>query len=710
MATTAAISQISLIKNKIGLVLSSIIAALLILLATALLAAPFLVQPSLTQAQTDPISYQTEVSATMPDIVAPSTPVLISPENNAIVSTNQPEFIWMASTDNVEMSHYQLWIDGQLYLNNLADEGLFPDYNLSYDPITTYYQLKLKSNLEEGYHTWKIVAVDAVDNSSDSVTWTFNVDSIATSFVITQIGDQEVSISAKDASTIPKKPIELEDNEPLIIASGEPLSTVDLSVIIPKQDNLEISLNIDGNGDWQYQLPILPRDTIITLNFIIIDKANHVLALDNIKILIKSKQIILPPPTATPTATPAQVGPIKPKASLAPGEPSPTPASIPAPTTKPIKIPYEPPKETIHQIIKTFAPPQLLRIAKIPWVKQLIELWGPWLTVLFMLSGPIMATFLIAKEFGSKLSWSILRRIWQVLGLWPKILPTVKNQAYQRQGLAFDQEHLIGIPFAQITFVSQPDNQYYPPQIETTLTDAQGLYPPLELSPAEYRASLKHEDYRFPTNQTRPEYLKPADFYKGEKIKNDQTYGLSLFIAADNLGLERNNSQSVQNKPCYSNLTRIKLNLNKFCHQQGVFYWSLLSLSGIITLFFPSPVNLLVIILNSLGLAGKTLNRIRPKMISGIVVNKQGDPVSSAFVRASDQTKPQRQYVTMSNDQGRFELAIPAEQYQLEVVRPGYTSAAFSKQLSEQLSGQPLGQLINASRHTQRTVIMLLQA
>jgi hypothetical protein len=384
----------------------------------------------------------------MPDVVAPSTPVLISPTNNSLLSTSKPEFIWQQSTDNVGVSHYQLYIDGQLHIDQIAGSGSsgtfsFGDinYQLTFDSGSGYFHLDLLTSLADGAHTWKIAALDAVGNSADSATWSFTVDSTAPTFVLTQIGEQTVSISAQDASTVPEEPIELDHNEPQLVANGEANSQVDLTVIIPDEngdsdsseaEELEITQAIDADGNWAYQLPILPRDRTITLNFIITDQAMHVSALEGIGIIIASAEIIIPVQPTTPVSpglspSPGAGGVISPVPSgPSPGvsrQPSQEPEPIPSDEVKPslepsrgaVRIPYRPPKELVHEV----APPTIKRALRQPWFQRLWQLIGGWLAALIITLPALIATGLIMLDLKLTFSWANLQQIWRALDIWP---------------------------------------------------------------------------------------------------------------------------------------------------------------------------------------------------------------------------------------------------------------------------------------------------
>jgi hypothetical protein len=91
------------------------------------------------------------------DNVPPEQFSLNLPQDSAVVSFPTPEFSWLAATDGASgLSHYELWIDNELYLDNLKITKTAPSKAVS-----------------EGKHSWYILAVDNVGNTKESPVRTF---------------------------------------------------------------------------------------------------------------------------------------------------------------------------------------------------------------------------------------------------------------------------------------------------------------------------------------------------------------------------------------------------------------------------------------------------------------------------------------------------------------------------------------------------------
>lgn len=293
------------------------------LLLFSLLSSIFIFNPIISLADTidqegagPTFSTTPKVTLSVVDNTPPTIPFLISPDNNSYVTTGTPTFVWTKSVDERAVSKYQFYLNGDLVYDNLPlGDTETDDYIYTYDAIEEQYNLQLKNSLSDGIYTWKIRAWDINSNYSESATWTFIIDTLAPTFVISAVGDVTTSISAQDISTIPTSPLELADNEPLLIATGEANSTVETIVTIPGDPTQVFTNAIDSEGNWELQLGVFVRGDIITLDFIITDQAGLVSVINGVEFFIKPIIIVFPP-TATPSAIPS---------------PSPTPGIVLAP-------------------------------------------------------------------------------------------------------------------------------------------------------------------------------------------------------------------------------------------------------------------------------------------------------------------------------------------------------------------------------------------
>ncbi len=245
------------------------------------------------------------VSATVPDIESPSIPILISPEDEAILTTSTPTFVWYGSTDNVGIDHYDLWLNGAVYISDISpldqDTAIF---TLVVNEDANTFSLTINAAISDADYTWSIVASDAVSNTATSATWDFSIDTLAPYVSITKIEDETVLITTANSQTLPSEPFSTKHKDPLISGLGEPNTTLLIILAIPGQNTLSTTYSIGSGGTWTYQFPSLDKNTLVTLTLIIEDSAGHTNTLTPIQFIYKSSTETTASPTvAAPTAT-----------------------------------------------------------------------------------------------------------------------------------------------------------------------------------------------------------------------------------------------------------------------------------------------------------------------------------------------------------------------------------------------------------------------
>lgn len=133
----------------------------------------------------DPLDATSSATATVPtlsdtsDHTAPSTPILIRPEDKTVTGNNQPEFVWKNSFDTGSNT-----IIYALYLNDVATYlGISNLGNSSGNGFTARLdgeetKLDVTIPLSDGTYTWYITATDPSGNTSTSTTWSFTIDTV----------------------------------------------------------------------------------------------------------------------------------------------------------------------------------------------------------------------------------------------------------------------------------------------------------------------------------------------------------------------------------------------------------------------------------------------------------------------------------------------------------------------------------------------------
>ena len=480
-----------------------------------------LVQP--VQAQfiptTGPIQHVTTVTATVPDNIPPTTPVLVSPADGSYVTSGKVTFVWHGSSDANGIDHYELSLDGSGYLNVPTTGAEDNNYLLTYDADEDRYALQVKNSIPDGSHTWKIRAIDTLYNGTDSVTWSFILDTQAPSFVLTQVGGVTTSISAQDIKTVPTQPLILTKNSPQLLGHGEADSTVLLTITIPGDPSQTFTHSTDTNGNWGELLSILPRDVIMYLDFTITDQAGHISLLNDIPFTIPTQYFTfppnlppsLPPSSSTPTPNTPPVGEVILPTPTTP----PTPALITIPLTPAIEIAHEILQESaenmpapIRRIIETIPPKTRAEIA------VLTLRLTPFLLLVIELIGGIMALLSILHRFGKQVTPDLIWKAWQKLQLFPTGKAWfIFNQSQAPQGMVFDSLTHQGVSFAQVEVRTKQGTP-----VGQVLTDQDGFFQGIALKPGEYQLWVSQPQYQFPSQQDRPSNLDTTTYYQGENF------------------------------------------------------------------------------------------------------------------------------------------------------------------------------------------------
>lgn len=186
-----------------------------IIIITVIIFITFILPPRAAGVE-NPQSNSTSVTATVPG--EPDTPTLISPANNAVISTTAPTFIFNPSLGAVYVDHYQLWIDGNLNTNNIGSSTI----TITANALTA---------LTQGQHTWMIKAIGEYGTSRNSATWTFTIDTTAPLILINQVAEHSTSLSSLDLTTIPAG-LTFATNQRQPIIAGQSEANAQLTLIL----------------------------------------------------------------------------------------------------------------------------------------------------------------------------------------------------------------------------------------------------------------------------------------------------------------------------------------------------------------------------------------------------------------------------------------------------------------------------------------------
>jgi hypothetical protein len=445
-----------------------------------------------------PQAKEVVVTAKVPDHIPPSMPILISPENGAILSDNQTPLVWQLSTDLQTLTPvtYQLWFDGVLFAENITGSSQTATYTTTTDGITI--TLVFTTPIPDGLHTWKIVAVDGAGNMADSATWQFTIDTVSPFITVTQIETYGTSITSQDVSSVPTEPFVLTHQLGQLQGFTEPYSNVQVTFFFSYDEITRYSV-ADSNGMYTVEIPVLPYDEVVEVQVLSADPAGNVGVLDGILLVYRPARIVLPPPFGT------YIPPIV----------QPTLEEYVATTTQTAE------QIITHTLEKALPYKQAQSIAQ-TLVRNILPSIGIVLLTLDALSRFLFALASVGVPV-SALSFHVLRLVAHSLWFTPLrgilfFLPFLSRK--KRLGYVHDDVSHAGIPFAMISAVSVEDvKQTAVPQ---QVADREGYYDELVLDDKKtYKLEVQHKYYRALVKTLSEENEKQPPWYVGQILRSE---------------------------------------------------------------------------------------------------------------------------------------------------------------------------------------------
>src|SRR5260221_138372 len=110
---------------------------------------------------------------------------------------------------------------------------------------------------------------------------------------------------------------------------------------------------------------------------------------------------------------------------------------------------------------------------------------------------------LLTNLGGTSFSWNLISKILQAFGLLPK---------GNASGTVYDTKTGNIVPFAVLTLTGSDG------VLVSLITDSNGVYHGVNLTPGTYSMKVAHHEYEFPTKEARPPLVNIKDFYKGENF------------------------------------------------------------------------------------------------------------------------------------------------------------------------------------------------
>lgn len=196
------------------------------------------------------------VTATVPDVLPPTAPVLISPENGSYTNNPTPTFSFYKSTDAGSPIHYyQLYINNQLVVSQLPAAVEYKKV----DQFTLWSDLEkiwfvLNQPFEDGKYDWQVKAFDLYGNQANSATWTFTIDTQPPFILVTQVAQHtNLGLSSQDPSSIaPGLEFVTQELKPTISGKTEPGTALKL-ILQGQKKRLELTTTSLSNGNYRFK-------------------------------------------------------------------------------------------------------------------------------------------------------------------------------------------------------------------------------------------------------------------------------------------------------------------------------------------------------------------------------------------------------------------------------------------------------------------------
>ena len=420
------------------------------------------VYPKLSSAQTVTRTGGTRVTAGVPDIIKPSAPILISPDNHGQINIAFPDFIWIGSTDNVEVAYYRLWVDGSIMFDLIDPSSV----------VNGVFTIKPLHALADGQHFWQVEAVDTSGNSSFSATWYFTIDTLAPAFGIDQIGQLPVEFTAP-ADLTDSGLLIIHTNSPVLQGTGEPGTQVKLIITLPDGQTIVIDFVIGPDGIWTTQLPQLPENATISLSFIIQDAAGNISMIQNLQftIIASPKTDGSSPPLVFQTITDQ--------------------------TSK---------MASAVTSFRSYAKSRLPNLGHAEYLMLLI-----WLIITLMIG-----LAYLTNRLGKKPNFRQIKEFLWILRWWPIHARWL--------GLVYEMTEQLRFANARIS-IYLINNQEFAQEVDRKLSNQHGRYQLTDLEPGKYQISVQHPAGLFPCLEKKPKHGHWQNFYQSEKfeIKEKET-------------------------------------------------------------------------------------------------------------------------------------------------------------------------------------------
>lgn len=387
------------------------------------------------------MNYVTEIHASTSTVSATvvdqsfNAPVLIAPAANTALNTTRPTFSWNrpSPTPSTPLNHYDLYIDNQVFAASVSDSVIYQDYYFyTASASAGVFYISLKTDLAQGTHSWKVIAVNNAGTTATSETRTFYIDSLPPFISVTKVDQKVLTWNTSIPSSIPdvqSRYLNVTTSNPLIKGGVEISSNFKITLVcpqnIPNCTNQIYTANIPS-GLWEYRFSNLLSGRTYTVKASATDAGGNSTIFPDFFITYGAVVAPTVKVTSTPTPSLALTPTITPTSTIS-ATPSPT---LPFPETTltpppgllavitPVPFAYNPPESP------TPPPPK-----KDTTTAQPIDLFYNFLLVLVILGLPL---HLLMSIIGSETPLSFIHKFLFVLAF-----PFLRNKKYRTTPFTF---------------------------------------------------------------------------------------------------------------------------------------------------------------------------------------------------------------------------------------------------------------------------------
>lgn len=230
--------------------------------------------------------------ATSSDTLAPSNPILVHPQDGSLISDNQPEFVWLKSSDpNGNVVTYTLYLNGVATYLGISNIGNSSGNGYTARLDGSEVKLRVTTPIVDGVYNWSVSAQDGSGNTARSTSWSLTIDTMAPLLTLVDLDTHHLPpiIQGSNFDIVGPKNIDF-------AVQSDPSSMIQLSLTQSDQSSTPMELSNQSNGTGlAYFAPYLnPGVYIVTL--LAVDPSGNITILPDFTLTITQAELTIPLP------------------------------------------------------------------------------------------------------------------------------------------------------------------------------------------------------------------------------------------------------------------------------------------------------------------------------------------------------------------------------------------------------------------------------